>query len=41
LAEECKQQGVKCLLVLDKDTADREKQAEAVVGFLIEKLKAQ
>lgn len=41
LAEECKQQGVECLLVLDKDTAEREKQAQAVVGFLIEKLTAR
>jgi acetyl esterase/lipase len=41
LADECKQNGVECLLVLDKDMADREKQAEAVVGFLIEKLKAE
>ncbi len=41
LADACKKQGVECLLVLDKDTADREKQAEMVVGFLIEQLKGK
>ncbi len=40
LADECKDNGVECLLVLQTDTPDREKQARRVVGFLIEKLKA-
>ncbi|MGD9724606.1 MAG: alpha/beta hydrolase [Pirellulales bacterium] len=41
LAERCKQQGVECLLVLEKDIGgDRAKQAEKVVAYLIEKLKA-
>ncbi len=41
LADECKDKGVECLLVLQTDTADREKQAERVVGFLIEKLQGK
>jgi acetyl esterase/lipase len=35
LAEQCKMCGVDCLLILREDTADRDKQAERVVGFLI------
>ena len=39
LAERCRAHDVDCLLVLRKDTdGDRGKQADAVVGFLIEKL---
>ena len=39
LADRCKARDVDYLLVLRKDTAgDRGKQADAVVGFLIEKL---
>ena len=41
LADRCKQKGIDCLLVLRDDTqGDREKQAAAVVGYLIDKLKA-
>ena len=40
LAERCKQQGVECLLVLRETEPDRARQADAVVGYLIEKLKA-
>lgn len=40
LAERCRKHGVGCLLVLHEDTGgDRGKQADAVVGFLIKRLR--